>query len=231
MQCVIAPAAWSAGEHNSRRSGTSCIQTDRIGKVVNAVAGQNAIDRLVAKEEIRDVIYQWSRGVARKDWELVKSCYTVDGVDRHGRVNTDVDGFIEWMKSYHATITRAIFFSSNILIEFVDEDRAFVETHGQSIQHHTAAARDVRETFLGPEWADKELPLVVISAGRKLDQFVRRDGVWRIAYRQQVYEYFYAHEDTGSLQDSPDFRVSLRDGADALYGERERAGLPRGLSL
>lgn len=189
------------------------------------------IERLVAKEQIRDVIYQWSRGVARKDWELVRSCYTSDGVDRHGSVNSSVDDFVEWIKGYHDHITRAIFLSTNILIEFVGEDQAFVETHGQSIQHHTADAREVRTTFLGPEWAEKNVPLVVLSSGRKLDHFVKTDIGWRIARRQQVYEYFHAHEDTGSLQDSPDFRVSRRDGDDALFEERSRIGLPATLSL
>ncbi|RHW26238.1 nuclear transport factor 2 family protein [Nocardioides immobilis] len=189
------------------------------------------LDLVLSKEAIRDVIYQWSRGVSRKDWDLVRACYTEDGVDLHGSVNGDVSDFIAWMKEYHAPIEQVIFFSTNILIEFVDHDTAFVETYGTSIQRHDATARAAREQFLGAEWADKDVPIVIDFAGRKLDTFVRRDGVWRIAVRKQVYEAVHARAAEPAMQDSPDFRVSRRDADDALFDARVAAGLDRRLSL
>lgn len=189
------------------------------------------IDLLLSKEQIRDVIYQWSRGVARKDWDLVRSCYTDDAADNHGSVNGSVDDFIEWMRSYHSTIEQVIFYSTNVLIEFVDADTAFVESHGISIQRHSAQARGARATFLGPEWADKAVPIVLDFAGRKLDVFVRRDGVWRIQTRNQVYESIHARVADPAKEDAPDFRVSRRDSEDALYDARVAAGLDRRLSL
>ncbi|MGW6332978.1 nuclear transport factor 2 family protein [Nocardia rhamnosiphila] len=191
----------------------------------------SGIDLLTSKEEIRDVIYQWSRGVARKDWVLVRSCYTDDAVDNHGSVNGGVDGFIEWMESYHSTIEEVIFYSTNILIEFVDVDTAFVESHGISFQRHSAAAKEARVTFLGPDWADKNVPIAIDFAGRKLDTFVRRDGVWRIAARNQVYESINARVAGPAKIDAPDFRVSRRDPQDALFDARVAAGLSRRLSL
>jgi len=189
------------------------------------------IDLLLSKEQIRDVIYQWSRGVARKDWDLVRSCYTDDAADNHGSVNGSVDDFIEWMRSYHSTIEQVIFYSTNILIEFVDADTAFVESHGISFQRHSAQARGARATFLGPEWVDKSVPIVLDFAGRKLDTFVRRDGVWRIQRRNQVYESIHARVADPAKADAPDFRVSRRDAEDALYDARVCAGLDRRLSL
>lgn len=189
------------------------------------------LDLLLSKEAIRDVIYHWSRGVARKDWDLVRACYTDDGVDMHGSVNGTVDEFIEWMKGYHAPIEAVIFFSTNILIEFVDEDTAFVETYGTSIQRHGAEAKAARIQFLGPEWADQDVPIVIDFAGRKLDTFVRRDGVWRIAVRKQVYESVHARVADPTKEDSPEFRISRRDASDALFDARVEAGLDRSLSL
>ena len=189
------------------------------------------IDLLLSKEQIRDVIYQWSRGVSRKDWDLVRSCYTDDAADNHGSVNGSVDGFIDWMQAYHSTIEQVIFYSTNILIEFVDMDTAFVESHGISFQRHSAEARDARTTFLGHEWEDKAVPIVLEFAGRKLDTFVRRGGVWRIQTRNQVYESIHARVADPAKEDAPDFRVSRRDAEDALYDARVAAGLDRRLSL
>jgi hypothetical protein len=189
------------------------------------------LDLVLSKEAIRDVIYQWSRGVSRKDWDLVRACYTADGQDFHGSVNGTVDQFIDWMKEYHVPIEAVIFFSTNILIEFVDEDTAFVETYGTSIQRHGASAKAARIQFLGPEWADKDVPIVIDFAGRKLDTFVRRDGVWRIAVRKQVYEAVHARVADAPKQDTPEFRISRRDADDALFDARVAAGLDRKLSL
>jgi hypothetical protein len=169
--------------------------------------------------------------VARKDWDLVRSCYTDDAADNHGSVNGSVDGFIEWMQAYHSTIEQVIFYSTNILIEFVDADTAFVESHGISFQRHSAQARAARTTFLGPEWEDKAVPIVLDFAGRKLDTFVRRGGVWRIQTRNQVYESIHARVADPAKEDAPDFRVSRRDPDDALYDARVAAGLDRRLSL
>jgi hypothetical protein len=194
-------------------------------------AGPAGVDRLIAKDEIKDVIYQWSRGVARKDWDLVGSCYTPDGQDNHGSVNGGVDAFLGWMKEYHAHIEQAIFYSTNILIEFVDDTHALVESHGISFQRHDAGARDARVQFLGPDWADREVPIVITFAGRKLDEFVKLDEGWRIAKRQQVYEMAEARPSSNALVDSPTFRVARRDGEDALFDAREAIGLPRAPTL
>ena len=190
-------------------------------------AGPTGIDRLIAKDEIKDVIFQWSRGVARKDWGLVASCYTPDGQDNHGSVNGGVDVFLGWMKEYHARIEQAIFYSTNILIEFVDDSHAFVESHGISFQRHDAGARGARVQFLGPEWADREVPIVITFAGRKLDEFVKLEDGWRIRKRQQVYEMAEARPASNALVDSPSFRVARRDDDDALFDARESIGLPR----
>lgn len=189
---------------------------------------ERSLQRLLDKEEIRDVMYQWSRGVARKDWDLVKSCYAEGARDNHGTVNSDVDGFLDWMRGYHQFIEQVIFYSTNLIIEFVDDDHAFVESHGISFQRHGPEARAARASFLGPEWIDREIALNIYFSGRKLDEFARTKEGWRITQRTQVYEAVRAEPATDGLKGSTDdLLVSRRDDMDALYAARERAGLSR----
>ena len=55
------------------------------------------LDDLIDREQIRDVIYRYARGVDRRDYELVRSCYHPNATDDHGSYKGDVDGFITWL--------------------------------------------------------------------------------------------------------------------------------------
>jgi ketosteroid isomerase-like protein len=44
----------------------------------------DALAKLIAKDEIRELALLYSRGVDRKDIELLKTLYTTDGWDSHG---------------------------------------------------------------------------------------------------------------------------------------------------
>jgi hypothetical protein len=53
-------------------------------------------ERIADRMEIQDRLYQFSRGVDRRDWVLALSAYHDDAVDNHGIYNGDARGFIEF---------------------------------------------------------------------------------------------------------------------------------------
>jgi hypothetical protein len=57
----------------------------------------DALDRLLAKTEITDVVARYARGIDRLDMELVRSCYHPSARDDHGTFKGSVEDFVEWL--------------------------------------------------------------------------------------------------------------------------------------
>jgi SnoaL-like domain len=129
--------------------------------------------RLLDETAIRRVHLEYCRGVDRRDWDLVRSCYHPDAVDHHGPYSGDVDGFIAWAKDFVETVVSTTHFVGNQLVD-VDGDTAWHEAYCQD--HHRTKATDSTAA------ADYVVNL------RYLDRMEARDGVWRIADRLVVHD-------------------------------------------
>ena len=137
----------------------------------------DALAELMAKQQIRDALARYARGIDRRDEALVRSAYHEDSFDCHGfgmdapgwdlaaMVRPGVKGFPdEWTSTTHML--------GQHYIE-IDGDTANSEVYFES----TARLRDPEDT----EWR-------LISSGRYLDQWERRDSVFRIIKRTVVYD-------------------------------------------
>ncbi|MER5916590.1 nuclear transport factor 2 family protein [Streptomyces sp. NPDC001982] len=123
------------------------------------------------KEQIREVLYRNARGVDRADPALLKETYHPDGYEVHWETFTgNGHEFSDFITTETAT-ARSVYHSvTNPLIDIQDH-RAFSETA------YTARTLVDRTPELGG-WVE------VVVWGRCLDVLEKRDGVWRIAYRQ-----------------------------------------------
>lgn len=132
------------------------------------------LDQLIAKQEIREVLARYSRGIDRHDVEMVTSVYHPDARDRHGSTFSGTpEELVRWGNEEHArNWTAHLHQLTTSTIEVVGE-RAASETYVMWVQRR------------------RDAPRVDVGGGRYLDRLERRDGEWRIRERELVVDWVF----------------------------------------
>jgi SnoaL-like protein len=126
------------------------------------------------REEIRDVLFRYARGIDRLDLALVRSCYHPDAHDDHGAFRGDLEGFLAWVGDVLSFFESTMHFIGNQLIE-LDGDVAHTESY--CVAYHRRGAHDGQEAY------------DLLTALRYVDRLERRDEAWRIADRVCVFDW------------------------------------------
>jgi hypothetical protein len=130
---------------------------------------KSKLRELVDRQEIWAVVLRYARGIDRLDRELVRSCYWDDAIDDHYAYIGGPDYFIDTtFAGCRATSVVQHHGVSNHFCE-IDGDNAYAETY---------------YTFIGANIDPPHL----LSMGRYIDHFQRRDGVWKFANRATIIE-------------------------------------------
>ena len=136
------------------------------------------LQRMLDEYAIREVLNRYCRGIDRRQFDMVRSCYHPDGTDDHGGYKGGVDGFIAHCQAGLSRYERTMHFMGNLYIE-VDGDKATSEAY--TIAFHRLSAttspkgdRPARDHLVG---------------FRYVDNFERRNGEWKIARRVCVFEW------------------------------------------
>jgi hypothetical protein len=132
-----------------------------------------ALDQLLSRQQIADVIARYARGIDRLDFDLVRSCYHPDAYDDHGAMKGTVDEFIDSARAFLPRFVATMHFLGNMLIE-IDGDVARAETYAVAYHRLDLGADGGKDDVWGI---------------RYVDRFERRDGEWRIAYRVVAQEW------------------------------------------
>lgn len=174
VQSRIGPAnrRWAADEQRRRVSEME-LDSDAIAEQVRW---------LVDREQIRDVLCRYVRGVDRVEPELIRSAYHEDSADEHGFVVVSGSQFAD--QRWRSSPLRGP--SNHLLGEpfiTLDGDAAYVETYFIAHQQH---GRPMSEVITDPDRTDADGSHVSLFVGRYLDRFERRDGQWRISHRKVV---------------------------------------------
>lgn len=141
----------------------------------NAASLEARLQAVADREEIRDLVVRYCRGVDRGDWEMVRSCYHDDAFDDHGGFKGSPDDFVAHVsESLPRRFARTMHFAGQSLID-LHGDVAEVETY--AIGYH--------------RWTppDGDGPMDMTVGARLYDRVERREGVWRIARRALIYDW------------------------------------------
>jgi hypothetical protein len=166
---------------------------------------------MIDRQEIWQVLQRYARGLDRLDRQLVRSCYFDDAIEDHGAYVGRPDDFIEWANE------------STLL---------FLNTHHGLMNHYCEIEGDDAHAetyylFIGVA----EKPPHLLSMGRYIDHFQRRNGEWRIANRVAVIEKNFDLQDgtpwDGGRPQDPDAAPATRDRSDVSYQRPLRPRRPR----
>ena len=182
-------------------------------------------DRVQDRAEIEACLLRYTRGVDRKDWDLVRSAYHQDAHDNHGNYKGGIDGFIDSLIQRHATIEQSLHLVGNLTIEFADADVALLEAYFIVHQRISPEAGEARLAYLrgAPIARDQAVETEVV--GRYVDRMTRREGVWRIQNRTVVFEVSRGQPAPagGGLQSH--WALARRDGDDPIELTRRGMGI------
>lgn len=182
------------------------------GAVAAKPAGRNdlaqQVDMLVSRVQIEEVLLAYARANDRVDADLLRSCFWPESTHRHGRFDGTSADFIGFALKILGAVKYAAHHISNISIQ-VDGDRALSECY--YFAHHRRPVKG----GAGEEDAFFE--------GRYLDDFERRDGVWKIIRRRGLADYSPpAIPAATAFADWPAGQHSLRYPDDDYYAMKAR---------
>ena len=135
---------------------------------------QSALSVLIAKEEIRELVLLYSRGVDRKDPALLRTLYTKDGTDNHG-----------W------------YFSGNAkeYVDFLERGMAHMYYSGHHVCNHLISVNGDEGEGEVYAIAYHYLPdgkdgwIEDLMCVRYVDRYRKEDGRWRFATRVVEFDF------------------------------------------
>lgn len=140
-----------------------------IDESSSIAALERRLEQLEDKEAIRQAVYSYAHGADRCDRPLIAAAYHEDAWDDHGSFDGGRDEVADRISANLVGAVNAQHHIGNILIEL---DGAFANVESYFI---SVLLREVEGTMH-----------TRVRAGRYLDRFEKRGGVWRITRRQVV---------------------------------------------
>jgi len=135
---------------------------------------QSALATLIAKDEIRELVLLYSRGVDRKDAALLRTLYTKDGTDTHGdSFDGNAEDYVQFLEKSFPYMRYSGHHVCNHMIS-VNGDQGEGEVYALAYHYIPDGKGGWAEDFM---------------AVRYIDRYRKEDGRWRFAKRVVTYDY------------------------------------------
>lgn len=160
---------------------------------------EDKIDELWARQQIFELMVRWCRGVNRCDADVIAGLYWEDGTDDHSELfrGSGSDFARYSVVSQLRDFTGTNHFITNHLVEFDRNDKSIA--YG--------------ETYCFVSARTETLELTAMA--RLLDRFECREGEWRIAHNQVLWD--WRKSEPLKMPEGPDLQGGSRDHRDPSY--------------
>jgi ketosteroid isomerase-like protein len=202
---------------------------------------EQALDELLSRHEIEQVILRLARATDRRDAEAIRACYHADAFDDHGAFQGGPAEFAEWVPKVLAPFAATQHFLAPPRIE-LEGDLAHCETYCTA--HHVTKPDDPggeRDSVMGLRYLDRfERRLAELATPPPASATHRTAGggvesprrphppatypvatrgvqLWRIARRTCVWDYTYIVPAADKWPLGPSFRLGRPDPSDPSY--------------
>jgi hypothetical protein len=187
---------------------------------------EQLLNELLDKQSISDVIMTYARAIDRLDETMLRSVFHPDSKHAHGFVGPSSDpsltsepgkpkDFVAYAFDVLNTHLRTHHQLGNIFIE-LEGDNAYVESYFTA--YHRMRAKS--DPMAAANAHDTEMDLMV--AGRYIDRFQKRDGVWKISHRTGLTDWIRTEPPaTQGFFDTPAELLGQRGDCDLVYRCRE----------
>ena len=142
------------------------------------------MERLWTSEQIRDRLHLYCKGIDRRDWPLVRSCFSDDHYHEHGAFSGSPDAFVIAAAALLEKIPATHHSISNVHINLANDGQSASTEANFVAYHRIAAGHDV---VAAVPTGGKATNWIV--AGRYCDQMELRNGQWLIVKRKGIHDW------------------------------------------
>ena len=145
---------------------------------MRAMTDHDHLDLVISESKIKTAIYRYCASIDRSMFQWMDAVFHDDAAIIVGRNESSMAEFIQSLQSRQAEVVRCVHSVSNILIEHLDCDRAFVESYCLAVEQNAGD--------LPGHDMDRSVRL------RYVDIFERRANIWKIARRTLIVDHAMA---------------------------------------
>lgn len=188
---------------------------------MSVIEGMSAVDQLVAKQDITEVIHRYARAIDRMDEAMLRSVFHAGATHRHFYEGPSSDpsvayseeepgDFVAFAMSVLRTHERTHHQLGNVLIELRSAETAVGESYFTA--HHRM--RPLGDPLAGAGACDT--PMDYFVGGRYLDRYELRDGQWAIVERTGMTDWVRLDAPSSAVMQAIDAETLGRQNADDL---------------
>jgi hypothetical protein len=142
------------------------------------------IDQIWAREQIRDRLHLYCKGIDRRDWELVRSCFADDHAHSQAGFAGTADEFVRFAQMVLQNVSATHHTIGNVHIQLSDDGISAI-TEANFVAYHRIDAGHFEGTMVLTNGKATD----VIVAGRYCDTMKKRNGEWIIVKRDGLHEW------------------------------------------